>query len=397
MASLIIPRPRPSLSLDFAVRLPPAVAFSRPSLGTYRDRHGALQTAAADQPRIDHDPRGEPRGLLVEEQRTNELLYSADLSRPEWGLWIGTETPRNAVLPGQTAYEYKTPSDEGGRSKSQVVGTFTGVDETLSVLLEQGTSARASIGMSRQTPSFTWVCIFTLNWATLTASLAAGSGSYEVVALGTGPNGGKLASFAVTGSGDLGEVRRVWLYPSDATDANAGTSTIVHHAQIEVGAFATSYIPTTGAAATRAADVATFPASAIDPTIGTVFVGSVNRAFPADFLRIGGYAAFCQSSGGGVLRSWDGQFNARAPGGLVDGQLFRYALAYEIGYGQIAAVNGSLGQLTSISSDGFSEDHNLVGIGHHSESLRAWANTHIRAIQYWPDRLSGAQLQGLTS
>ena len=51
--------------------------FERASVATYYDADGVLQTAAIDEPRLDHDPATlEPLGLLVEEERTNILLNS---------------------------------------------------------------------------------------------------------------------------------------------------------------------------------------------------------------------------------------------------------------------------------------------------------------------------------
>ena len=52
------------------------VTLTRASSATYWDANGVLQTAAADEPRFDHDPvTGERLGLLREEQRTNLAPY----------------------------------------------------------------------------------------------------------------------------------------------------------------------------------------------------------------------------------------------------------------------------------------------------------------------------------
>lgn len=54
------------------------LGFSRASVGTYFDSSGALQTAAIDEPRFDHDPNTlAPLGLLKEIERTNLFLNSA--------------------------------------------------------------------------------------------------------------------------------------------------------------------------------------------------------------------------------------------------------------------------------------------------------------------------------
>lgn len=59
--------------------------FTRPDSGTYYDSAGVLQTAAVDEPRFTNDPDTlESEGLLIEEQRTNLLLWSEDFTQAEW-------------------------------------------------------------------------------------------------------------------------------------------------------------------------------------------------------------------------------------------------------------------------------------------------------------------------
>lgn len=59
--------------------------FARNSVATYYDSTGTLQTASANQPRFDHDPvTHTPKGILIEQSRTNLLLYSEDISNAIW-------------------------------------------------------------------------------------------------------------------------------------------------------------------------------------------------------------------------------------------------------------------------------------------------------------------------
>jgi len=60
------PEVSPSLLLDFANSrtLDPRITFTRSSIGTYVASNGLIKTAAADEPRFDHDPEtGESLGL----------------------------------------------------------------------------------------------------------------------------------------------------------------------------------------------------------------------------------------------------------------------------------------------------------------------------------------------
>jgi hypothetical protein len=73
---------RPALDLNFMApgTLDPRLTFTRASVGTYFDVTGTLQTATSGTPRWDYDPVTHvPRGLLLEDGRTNILLNSATL------------------------------------------------------------------------------------------------------------------------------------------------------------------------------------------------------------------------------------------------------------------------------------------------------------------------------
>jgi hypothetical protein len=78
--SNLYPTSRPSLSLNFArvKALDPRITFTRASAATYYDADGVLRFGGNNQARFDHDPvTGESLGLLIEEQRTNEVSNPA--------------------------------------------------------------------------------------------------------------------------------------------------------------------------------------------------------------------------------------------------------------------------------------------------------------------------------
>ena len=82
----------PTLNLNFAGGkvLDPRITFSRTSVGTYMDANGLVSTASADSPRFDHryvNGEIESLGLLVEEQRKNQVTYSEDFTQ-----WNNTNT-----------------------------------------------------------------------------------------------------------------------------------------------------------------------------------------------------------------------------------------------------------------------------------------------------------------
>ena len=84
---------RPTLNLDFAnsKELDSRITFYRDSIATYYDSKGTLKYANINEPRFDHDPAtGESKGLLIEEARTNLFTYTNNPER--WPLMSGTSS-----------------------------------------------------------------------------------------------------------------------------------------------------------------------------------------------------------------------------------------------------------------------------------------------------------------
>src|SRR3982751_4732336 len=73
------------LDIDFTTgTLDSRITFARGSTATYYNSSGLVASAASGAPRFDYDPVTlAPRGLLLEEQRTNLALYSTTFT-PLW-------------------------------------------------------------------------------------------------------------------------------------------------------------------------------------------------------------------------------------------------------------------------------------------------------------------------
>lgn len=76
-------------------------AFTRESTAQYWDEDSVLQTAAVDEPRLDHDPvTGERIGLLLEgNSKTNILLWNRDLTQSEWAKVRASISANSGVAP----------------------------------------------------------------------------------------------------------------------------------------------------------------------------------------------------------------------------------------------------------------------------------------------------------
>ena len=74
-----LPNVRPVADFNFAATkvLDNRINFSRGSGATYTDEMGVVRYAPHNVPRFDHDPTtGESLGLLIEESRTNQMIYT---------------------------------------------------------------------------------------------------------------------------------------------------------------------------------------------------------------------------------------------------------------------------------------------------------------------------------
>lgn len=111
----------PSLALDFvsAPILSSAVTFSRGSAATTVGQDGLIQTVAVNAPRFDFDPTTlAPRGLLVEEARTN--LFVNSLVN---GVSLTTQNVSVTAVPHTISFYGTGTITLSGASVSAVVGT----------------------------------------------------------------------------------------------------------------------------------------------------------------------------------------------------------------------------------------------------------------------------------
>jgi hypothetical protein len=180
--------------------------------------------------------------------------------------------------------------------------------------------------------------------------------------------------------------------------------------QLEQGAFATSYIPTTTAAATRAADsaVVTPISSFYNQSEGTLFAefSRPQTTNVANFLYFGGASPnFLAIENNATAPSTLNRFLVESSAGaqaniaftpISANTIYKFTGAYAPNSFQ-AAQNGTLGTEDTAGSLP-SVSQMSIGAGQFvSGSLFKILNGHIRKIAYWPRRLSNSLLQQLTT
>jgi hypothetical protein len=249
-----------------------------------------------------------------------------------------------------------------------------------------------------------------LNSATLTTqSVTVTAVAHTLSFYGTGQivlSGAHSAT--VAGSGAF-PTRTTLTFTPSAGSLTATVSGTIEYAQLEAGAFATSYITTTGATATRSADVA-----AVDPinsfynqTEGTLFIECSFLGLRSD----GGTSSvihvqdkgtvndnFARLRQGAVIAGADYQIRVGAVTTVdsnsltvVAGTTYRHA--FTIKQDDFAAYRNASDLLTDSSVT--IPSVNWLGI--YTAVSGDVSSGHIRRIAYYPKRLTNTLLQQLTT
>jgi len=256
----------PKLALDFTTAsLDSRVTFTRTTSAsnpaTYVNISGVITAATNNQPRFDYDPVTLAcKGLLIEESKTNFLLYSDQFNTVSWGKTNLTVTADSIISPDNTLSADKLVENTALTAShiiDQAASVTSGVTYTFSSFLKKAERGYALMAFVTGFPT-----------TAIQINLTTG-----VVTTGTGTplnafsqnigNGWFRVGFSLTATSTTSIASpRIYL-STDGLWANRnytgdGTSGIyIWGAQFEAGAFPTSYIPTTTTALTRNADVAT--------------------------------------------------------------------------------------------------------------------------------------------
>ncbi len=230
-------------------------------------------------PRFDHNPlTGECLGLLVEEQRQNLLLQSEDFSTTWSGgniLAFGSGSTVNATTAPNGTTTADLITENTSNSEHSIGQTFTAVSGTTYTF---SVFAKYAGSTDRITLRFT-----TTAWSgsinnQARFDLLTGQGTIVFGATSISsqqyPNGWWRFSMTSTSSANGTPAAGIYLHDIGGTALSyaggAVSGIYIWGAQLEVGAFPTSYIPTTGTAATRTASLADVINQAIANNIRTL-------------------------------------------------------------------------------------------------------------------------------
>jgi hypothetical protein len=404
----------PRMALDFTTGvLDSRVTVVRAlNTATRVNSSGLIESVNANLPRFDYDPITlAPKGLLIEELRTNLVPYSQDFSDPAWSKSNVAATADTTIAPdGTTTADTLTASSVSGFTWQVVSFTGNG-DKTMSCFVKAGTAA-TSVVQIRDATAIANRGYFIITWT---------AGVPSVVRLTTGtvlgvdafPDGWYrlrlLASNVVAANSNQ------YRFLPDTT---AGTGTvIVWGVQAENGAFATSYIPTTTTSLTRNADVVSMTGTNFsdwyNQTEGSfVFqysryqntdaFGIVLETKPSSTSTANRFGAAATSTAdprfqlvpnGTSILDTGGTFGVLPVNTVVKG-----AFAYRSG--DSAATRNGASPSNSATAFATPTYTNLqiggTDNGLYGPPTTSQLNGHIRSIRYYPQRIINAEVQSFS-
>lgn len=394
----------PRLALDFTTgALDPRVTVARAlNTATRVNSSGYIEGVNADLPRFDYDPITlAPKGLLIEEARTNSIAPSADFAGAFWDR-SGTAT----VTTDQVSSPDNTQTADlfrcGATAASEVrrVGlSLAAGSHTFSVFAEKEASNFVVLQFFDATTTSFQRVWFDLNAGTVGTSASGGTNiALSSTKIEAYANGFYRCTITVvfTASTTTG---RTGIFVSNADgllNGNASSGIYLWGAQLETGAFATSYIPTTTTSLTRNAD-------AVSMT-GTNFSDWYNATESSVVVQYGGQSsfgrAFTFSDGTTANQIWiEPTYTVRASAATqyttaIPGISYPAKVSLVFKQNRFAAVaNG--GTVVSGTSGNIPVVDRLY-IGSNATGAGSFVNNTIAKFMYYPQALLNAEARAFS-
>ena len=368
------------------------LAMPQVQYGGNVSQYNPTTSAAVYGPRFDYDPITlQPRGLLIEGTRTNSALYSQDFTNAAW-IKVASTFGTSGTAPDGTATMALVNATIAVPSWIyQVVTVTASTTYTVSYYVKQGTSSAQLIRIFDGTLA-TIIAAATVSWSSgvPTLNTITGYASTSIAPVGNG-------IYRFTGTFSSGAYTSIGaLFHPDPN--NTGLNTYVWGAQLEAGAFATSYIPTTSATVTRNFD--NLGITAISSWYNTA-QGTVLAAFDTNYLigaiRIIGTqtaATPLSINGGGAISIYDGT-NVTTSNLILTNTVAKAASTY-VGSSFTICLNGATP--TSGAGAGTYPFSGVTAIYFGCQAgNQNFLNGHLRSFSYYNYALTNAQLQQVTT
>jgi hypothetical protein len=399
--------PAPSLDLNFAaskslvdsVSGNNLITFSRASTGTFVGSNGLIQTAASGVARFDHNgATGESLGLLIEEARANAFTYSEQFDNAAWTKSAITIIANATTAPDGTLTADKIVEDTSNSEHCLTIGV---AESGPSVSIFAKASERSWLVMYIYSTTYgdNRTAYFNLSDGVLGTVSAGVTASIQKL-----PNGWCRVSIS-TGTGSFPSIR-IGTAAGNGVKSYTGGSAFglfVWGAQLEYYSFPTSYIPTTSATVTRAADVADITGSNFtswyNQSAGTIFVRGQGARPPAASFQERWYNGTSQGGSQTTFQTeiWNGITGS--------GPSFSYTpyatSSFVVARDNSVVCNGAKdGTLFSVNGAGFAiiTGVSSLAIGRRPDiGAVGYTNGTISRIAYYSSRLPDNTLKGLSA
>ena len=407
----------PRLALDFTTgTLDPRVTVTRAlNTATRVNSSGLIEIVNANLPRFDYDPVTlAPKGLLIEETRSNICIQSEDFGTSWTPNSVGVST--NSTVSPSGLSNADTITASAGSAQHRLIGTqgtvTSGVSITHSFYVKSLTHNFVQI---HDTGTGTYYANFDLSNGTVTAVSPANGASISSVG-----NGWYRCTLTLTTATTVSGAA-IAIIPNGSAARNptwaaAGTESVYAWGyQIETGAFPTSYIPTTTTSVTRNADAVSMTGTnfsswynASESTIVATgsFFALGNNTSPYRNALVGfsdGTSANAVQMGKSVAGfaadrpatySTNGSFGQSIAGvPITASSIVTMALGLKTN-SVFFAANGVAGVEDTTSSV---PPANQLGIGSFDAlGPSSLLNGYVRAVRYYPLRLTNAEIQAFS-
>jgi hypothetical protein len=414
----------PTLNLNFArsKKLDPRITFTRTSSATRTNAQGLIEVVSANTPRFEHSYNSSTGsvnslGLLIEESRSNLTTYSEQFSDASWTKARSSVSANSVTSPDGTTTADTLTEDTTASDTHSVYRSFSatsGTTYTLSVFFKS--KERTNIVLAFDSGAgFNHLAAFSSSSGTVGTTF----GSPSATSITAYPNGWYRCSMSAAAT-STATANALILLSTDNTIGGRiytgdGTSGIyLWGAQLEAGAFPTSYIPTVASTVTRSADNASMTGtnftSWYNSSEGSVYCrynrigiqsasttvptpwGVSDGTFSNSMTLIGGYSV-PSNRRFDILNSGSATAQLDFTGTETAQTFKKVCVTYKLN--DIAGSYNAETVLTDTSSNIPSVNQLCIG-RRDPATLTDYLNGNISQLLYYPRRLTNTQLQNLT-
>jgi hypothetical protein len=383
-----------------------------------------LLTAASGVARFDHNPTtDESLGLLIEEQRTNLLLYSQEFDNAYWGKTDSSITPNVIVSPDGLINADLFSSDATvtatARDLRRSSTTTVSVANTFSVYAKAANGNFIALAI-RNAAAATNNCTAEFNISNGTISVAASNNgnatgaTASITSAGNGWYRCSISGIADTSGTSLSTL--IFGRTSSGQNSVAASTSLCYiwGAQLEAGAFPTSYIQTVASQVTRSPDAASMTGTNFSSWYsqgeGTIYAEGLLNNPAVTGVQVRRFVDINDNSNNNKIIFGRGAnaselrviytvsgVNINGTNGQVVNSIFpsaKVAAAYKAA--DYAFSPNNVTPTTSTAANVPVVNTLSIG-GNFDNGATSSANGTIKKIAYYPTRLVNAQLQALTS